>query len=95
MTLKTDFWDLEKHFWTEGKGFYRDNMARNAIMVFPAPVGLLSGQEIIDGLDGAPRWEVAGEEGYDDEQQGHAAEHRQAQRVEPNQQARQHVRQTQ
>lgn len=57
MTLKTDFWDLEKHFWTEGPGFYRDNMARNAIMVFPAPVGLLSGQEIIDGLDGTPRWE--------------------------------------
>ncbi|TDH38701.1 hypothetical protein E2A64_06280 [Pseudohoeflea suaedae] len=57
MTSKTDFWDLEKHFWTDGPGFYRDNMSRNAIMVFPAPVGLLSGQEIIDGIDDAPGWD--------------------------------------
>ena len=57
MSNQTDFWNFEKHFWTEGAGFFRDNMARNAIMVFPAPVGMLSGEEIIDGLDGAPRWD--------------------------------------
>ena len=57
MSSQTDFWNMEQNFWTEGAGFFRDNMARNAIMVFPAPVGLLSGQEIIDGLDRAPRWE--------------------------------------
>ena len=55
MTNQPDFWDLERHFWTDGVRFYRDNMARHAIMVFPAPDGMLSGEEIIDGLDGAPR----------------------------------------
>lgn len=55
MNLKK-LWEMEEGFWLDGPEFYENSMASNARMVFPAPVGILAGQEIIDGLRQAPRW---------------------------------------
>jgi len=49
-------WEMEEGFWMDGPEFYENSMASNARMVFPAPVGILAGPEIIEGLRQAPRW---------------------------------------
>lgn len=49
-------WEMERRFWLDGPAFYEASMAPDACMVFPAPVGILSGHRIIDGLRQAPRW---------------------------------------
>lgn len=52
-----DLWALEKRFWTDGADFYRAAMDPAATMVFRPPVGILVGEEIVDGVEhGAPRW---------------------------------------
>jgi hypothetical protein len=52
-----ELWELEKAFWLEGPAFYRAWMHASAVMVFPAPVGILSGREpILATLKDAPRW---------------------------------------
>lgn len=51
-----DIWQREESFWLDGVAFYRDNMAAEAQMVFADPVGILKGDEILDGLKAAPRW---------------------------------------
>ncbi|MDO5657177.1 MAG: nuclear transport factor 2 family protein [Paracoccus sp. (in: a-proteobacteria)] len=53
-----DPWPTEKAFWLDGAGFYRDNLAPDAVMVFPEPVGILSGEAIIAALEGAARWDA-------------------------------------
>lgn len=57
MTSENIFWNLERSFWVGGSDFYRDHMAKHAIMVFPGPAGIMSGDEIIEALDEAPRWD--------------------------------------
>lgn len=52
-----ELWKMEESFWLEGPAFYERSMALNAQMVFPAPVGILKGSKIVDGLRQAPRWE--------------------------------------
>lgn len=52
-----EHWDAEKRFWLDGPDFYKDRMAPAALMVFPAPVGLLEGKAIVDGLRQGPRWQ--------------------------------------
>lgn len=55
--MKLDqFWAMEKKFWMDGEDFFESSMAPDAHMVFPDPVGIMIGQEIIDGLRDAPRW---------------------------------------
>ncbi|MFV2053401.1 DUF4440 domain-containing protein [Aliiroseovarius sp. YM-037] len=49
-------WDNEQSFWLDGPDFFRANMTKDARMVFPDPVGILKGDEILQGLEGAPRW---------------------------------------
>lgn len=51
-----EIWKLETGFWLDGPRFYDEHMISNAQMVFPAPVGILKGEEILDGLKAAPRW---------------------------------------
>lgn len=53
-----DPWQPEKAFWLDGSEFYRDNLAPDAVMVFPEPAGILSGEAIISALKGAARWDV-------------------------------------
>lgn len=49
-------WVMENAFWLDGPAFYEKSMAPNARMVFPAPVGILAGPDIVEGLRLAPRW---------------------------------------
>ena len=49
-------WTMERNFWLDGPEFYESLMASDARMVFPAPVGILAGEEIVEGLRQGPRW---------------------------------------
>ena len=55
MTQK-EIWKLERGFWLGDARYYAEHMADHAMMVFPEPVGVLQGDEIVAGLAGAPRW---------------------------------------
>jgi len=50
-------WDMEKAFWLEGVEAYRRDMAGDAVMLFPAPAGIMQGAAILDALAEAPRWQ--------------------------------------
>ena len=56
MDLST-LWKMEERFWLDGPEFYANAMAPDARMVFPPPVGILAGADIVEGLRHAPRWE--------------------------------------
>lgn len=47
---------VEREFWTGGVDVYRRGLTDDAVMVFPPPVGQLTRQEVLDAIDGAPRW---------------------------------------
>ena len=49
-------WQMETDFWLKGTAFFETALAPDAIMVFPAPVGVLKGRAILDSLQGVPRW---------------------------------------
>lgn len=53
-----DVWEREKGFWLNGPEFYENHMIADAQMVFPDPIGILKGGEILDGLRAAPRWDA-------------------------------------
>lgn len=53
-----DIWQCEERFWLDGQTFYRKHMDANAQMVFPDPIGILKGTEILKSLAGSPRWET-------------------------------------
>lgn len=50
-------WEMEKSFWLDGPDFYESSMAPDARMVFPYPVGILEGEQIVEGLKQGPRWQ--------------------------------------
>lgn len=52
----TEIWTLEREFWLSGADFFTRTMARNCLMVFPDPVGILTGPNIPKTLKGVPRW---------------------------------------
>lgn len=54
----TSPWAMEENFWLEGADFYRANMADGAEMWFPDRSEPRRGQEILDALRNAPRWEA-------------------------------------
>lgn len=55
-----EIWEMERGFWLEGPDFHAAHMAAGAVMVFPAPAGILAGPAILAGLREGPRWrEVA------------------------------------
>lgn len=56
MDDEQELWALEERFWTGGEEFYRDRLAADCVMLFPAPVGRLSGEQILASLAGTPRW---------------------------------------
>jgi hypothetical protein len=51
-----DFWELEKRFWVGGEEHYGPNLHCDAAMVFTAPVGILSGEAIVEAMNREPRW---------------------------------------
>ena len=57
---RTDLLGLEQGFWLGDVEYYRANLARKSIMVFPDPVGVLNRAQILAGIQSASRWvEVA------------------------------------
>ena len=55
--MTPSFWDAETRFWLDGTTSYVTNMASEALMVFPPPTGILSGEAILESLKDAPRWD--------------------------------------
>jgi hypothetical protein len=51
-----DLWVLEEGFWTGNATFFERHMAADALMVFPAPAGIIQGREIVQAVEAAPRW---------------------------------------
>ena len=49
-------WDIERRLWLEGAAAYASHVDPECVMVFAAPVGILSGPAIAESLTGAPRW---------------------------------------
>lgn len=52
-----DYWDMEQKFWLDGERHFREKMNGEAFMVFPSPVGILAGDEIVEAVKNAPRWD--------------------------------------
>ena len=52
-----DFWEVERGFWLEGAPRFRAWMAKNCVMVFPPPVGIMTRDAILDAVDHMPRWD--------------------------------------
>lgn len=50
-------WEIENRLWTGGIQAYEDHMAKDCVMVFPAPVGILDYYAVIEALKDAPRWD--------------------------------------
>lgn len=49
-------WRAEESFWLDGPAFYERWMMADALMVFPEPVGIVEGNDILAGLRHGPRW---------------------------------------
>lgn len=58
MRPSEDLEAIERGFWLRGAEAFRERMLEDAVMVFPLPTGILTGAAILDGLEGAPRWEA-------------------------------------
>jgi len=56
MTPDDTLWDLEERFWTGGADSARHMTAKDAVFVFPYPVGILSGDALWREADVAQRW---------------------------------------
>lgn len=56
MSLERDLVRLEERFWKDGNDFYASNLEEDALLAFPKPVGVLTKDEAIASLAGAPRW---------------------------------------
>jgi hypothetical protein len=52
-----EIWSVEEGFWTGGIDHYRAAMDPACVMVFQAPIGILTGERILETIEGAPRWE--------------------------------------
>lgn len=49
-------WDMEERFWTSGSDNARATTAKDAIMIFPYPPGILQGDQIWHGLKRRTGW---------------------------------------
>lgn len=48
--------ERERKFWTSGLEFYEQWLARDVLMVFPAPIGILRRADVLRGLRTGNRW---------------------------------------
>jgi len=56
MVNEEDLWVLEERFWTDGAESARAMTAKNAVFVFPYPVGILQGTDLWRDSIVAQRW---------------------------------------
>ncbi|GLQ55140.1 nuclear transport factor 2 family protein [Devosia nitrariae] len=55
--FEDQIWRSEERLWLEGPAAYGELLHELCVMVFPAPVGILQGDAIIESLRGVPRWQ--------------------------------------
>ncbi len=48
--------DLEEQFWTGGVDLYRERLSDDALLVFAAPIGVLSKADAVQSIAQSPRW---------------------------------------
>lgn len=53
-------WVLERDFWLQGSRHFEKMLAPGCIMVFPPPIGIMTGAAILASLASAPRWTDVG-----------------------------------
>lgn len=51
------FWQTERRLWLGSADVARRWIARECLLVFPDPVGILAGPTVIENLSPSPRWE--------------------------------------
>lgn len=56
MTDDDKIWDIEEKFWTQGAESARHMSAKDAVFVFPHPVGILRGDGLWREAEVAQRW---------------------------------------
>lgn len=49
-------WQIEERFWTSGADSARSTTAKDAVMIFPFPPGILQGDQIWPHLSGRTGW---------------------------------------
>jgi hypothetical protein len=60
MRDEATLWDLEERFWTGELDSARATTAKDAVMIFPYPAGLLQGDRIWNRLKQGTRWRSVG-----------------------------------
>jgi len=60
MTAEKDLFERERQFWSEvaDADFYRSHSTDNAVMVFPAPYGVMERDETLAAVEATTRWEA-------------------------------------
>ena len=53
-------WDQEAHFWTSGLENAQSPTAKDAVMIFPYPVGILQGDQLWRHLKQSTGWRSVG-----------------------------------
>lgn len=58
MSLEQELLALEERFWRAAGDpeFYREHLAEEALMVFPAPFGVFDREAILESVEGAQPW---------------------------------------
>jgi hypothetical protein len=56
MNQDAELIEREKRFWTAAVDYYEQWLAADALMVFPAPVGILDREKALAGLRSGSRW---------------------------------------
>ncbi|MFC6723881.1 DUF4440 domain-containing protein [Halobium palmae] len=56
MGIKQSLLKLERQLWNADEEFYQETLAEDAVMVFPAPTGILTRTDILGSLSGGDRW---------------------------------------
>lgn len=56
MTDEAEIWGLEERFWTQGADSARHMSAKDAVFVYPYPVGILQGEALWREAEVAQRW---------------------------------------
>ena len=53
-----EFWQIERELWLGGPEVFRRWVARECLMVFPDPVGILTGPTVVESIAPGPRWQT-------------------------------------
>jgi len=57
MTASHEVLAIERNFWTEGPGFYRENVDATCLVVFKTMSAVMTNAELAATVDSAPRWQ--------------------------------------